>query len=181
MATDAERVTVEQVRRECPTAPRWEVVAGELRELTPSSFYHGRVVSTLHHHLDGHVRARRLGVVTAAETGFVIARDPDTLQAPDVGFVRFDRVPEGDPGFFEGPPDLAAEVVSPSDRPREIQEKTARWIAAGTRLVWVIWPDTRSVTVHRPDGEAAIRHEGDRLDGGAVVPGFSCEVAALFP
>jgi Uma2 family endonuclease len=103
------------------------------------------------------------------------------LRAPDVAFVSTQRLgAEDQAGFFDGPPDLAVEVVSPNDRAYEVAEKTRHWLDAGARAVWVVWPDTRSVTVHYPGRDPIILHEGDTLDGGDVVPGFTCDVAAIF-
>jgi Uma2 family endonuclease len=128
------------------------------------------------------VQARKLGIVVAAETGFIISRDPDTVRAPDAAFVRQERIPaSGAPRkFWVGPPDLAVETMSPSDTVYEVDEKVREWLTAGSQLVWVLNPRQKTVTVYRPDNTAQILGTGDTLDGGDVVPGFQIAVAALF-
>ena len=132
--------------------------------------------------LDAHVRANQSGRVFAAETGFILRRAPDTVRAPDASFVANDRLPAGElpVGYLELAPDLAVEVASPGDTAREIQEKVADWLQAGTRLVWVIYPATRSATVHRSldDSEELTGHRS--LEGEDVVPGFVCDLSELF-
>jgi Uma2 family endonuclease len=123
---------------------------------------------------------RDLGATYGADTGFRIARDPDTVLAPDVAFVSRDRLPESQDGYYEGPPDLAVEVVSPNDRVRTVEDKAAAWLAAGARAVWVVWPNTRTVTVHRPGRKPHTLREEDTLTGEDILPGFACPVAKVF-
>jgi Uma2 family endonuclease len=121
------------------------------------------------------VHARGLGVVFAQDTGFKIASDPDTVRAPDVAFVareREDRIPRR--GYAVVAPDLLAEILSPDDRPGEVLAKVADWLAAGTKLVWVIDPERREVRVHRHDGSLSVLSESESLSGEDVLPGFSC-------
>ena len=127
-----------------------------------------------------HVHRHRLGRTYLAETGFLIGRDPDTVRAPDVAFVRSERVVEVEQGFFPGPPDLAVEIVSPGESKVAVMEKVEMWLDRGTRRVWVGWPRTRTVTQHDPGEPVRVFHEGDRLEGGDVLPGFSCEVSEIF-
>ena len=150
--------------------------------MSPAGFDHGTVSMNLSAPLHQFTRARKLGIVVAAETGFIIRRDPDTVLAPDVGFVRSDRVPaSGIPTkYWVGAPDLAVETVSPSDSAFEVDEKVREWLTAGTPLVWVINPRQRTVTVYRPDNTARILGENELLEGADVVPGFEIRVAELF-
>ncbi len=128
------------------------------------------------------VEQHELGAVFGAETGFVLARDPDTVLAPDVAFVRTDRLPAvAVPGFFPGPPDLAVEVLSPSDSAAEAARKARSWVAHGTRLVWIVDPVARSVAVHRPRADVRVLGVDDMLTGGQVVRGFRVTVSDLFP
>jgi Uma2 family endonuclease len=133
--------------------------------------------------LGAHVKANRLGVVLNSDTGFTIDRDPDTVRAPDVSFVRQQRIgPGGIPiGYWSLAPDVVVEVISPSDTLADVEDKVHDWLAAGTSLVWVINPRRRTVTVYRSPNAATILTEGDRLDGQDVVPGFSCSISELFP
>jgi len=128
------------------------------------------------------VKTNDLGEVFAAGTGFILRRDPDTVRAPDASFVARDRLtPEELPvGYLDLAPDLAVEVVSPGDSAREVREKVDDWLRAGTRLVWVIDPATRSARVYRSLEEFEELVEGDHLEGGELIPGFSCEVRELF-
>jgi Uma2 family endonuclease len=122
-----------------------------------------------------------LGVVTGAETGFHIARRPDTVRAPDVGFVRNDRVPNTTiQGFFEGPPDLAVEVLSPDDRPAEVAAKVADWLASGCLAVWLVDPAEKTATIHRQDVPPRVVLASNELDGEDVLPGFRLPAAEIF-
>src|SRR6266545_2853554 len=160
---------------------RRELVKGELRTMPPAGFDHGAVGINLSTPLDQHVRAHQLGVVVAAETGFLLARDPDTVRGADLAFVRRERIPAtGRPrSYWPGAPDLAVEVVSPNDTVFEVEEKVDEWLTAGTRLVWVVNPRRRTVTVYRAQTEVAVLAADGFLDGQDVVPGFRCRVADL--
>lgn len=127
------------------------------------------------------VKARKLGYVTV-ETGFLLARDPDTVRGPDVAFVSFERLgsqalPEG---WLSCAPDLAVEVISPSERPKQVREKVQDWFAGGARRVWLVYPSTSSIYVLRSPTDVQILGPGDTLSGDDVLPGFTCPVAALF-
>lgn len=179
MATQTGLITAEQLAANYADQ-RCELVNGEVLTMAPASYGHGQYSLEMGRLLGNYVNKHKLGRVYGAETGFILRRDPDTVRAPDAAFVRAERVlPPGD-GFFDGAPDLAVEVVSPRDTRTAVQEKVDDYLAAGTRLVWVIWPETRSVTAHTPDGQRRILHEGDNLDGADVLPGFTCPVAAIF-
>ncbi|MGH7572932.1 MAG: Uma2 family endonuclease, partial [Gemmatimonadota bacterium] len=129
-----------------------------------------------------HVRANALGVAYAAETGFILESDPDTVRAPDAAFVRRERLKEAvdAAGFFPGAPDLAVEVVSPGDGNAEVEAKVAGWLEAGTRMVIVVNPVQRTVQVYRGLNEVVLLKETDELDGGSVVPGWTVPVGDLF-
>jgi Uma2 family endonuclease len=118
-----------------------------------------------------------LGTILAG-TGFVLSRDPDTVRAPDVVFLRADR--EIGDGFIDGAPELAVELVSPGDRPGYLREKVAEWLEAGAEAVWVVDPRAGTVTV--PEGARGPRvlEETDTLDGGLVLPGFALDLRELF-
>ena len=131
--------------------------------------------------LDDFVRPRGLGTLAIAEPGFQIAHDPDTVRAPDVAFVRADRIPPGGvKGFFQGPPDIAVEVVSPNDRASEVMAKAQDWLQAGCPLVWVVDPETRTISIYRSRSEISVLNETDTLTGGDVLPGFSVPVGKIF-
>ena len=175
-------MTAEELLRLPANTYRYALIDGELRRMTPAGFRHGALVVNVTVPLAVHVKARGLGVVCGAETGFVLKRDPDTVLAPDVAFVRRERIPvSGQPAaFWDGAPDLAVEVVSPSDTRREVAEKVAAWLAAGSRAVWVVSARDASLTIHEP-GRAPRRLTGkDKLDGEPLLPGFHLPVASVF-
>lgn len=181
MSTVAHLITAEELFN-MGISQRCELVKGEVRYMSPSGFEHGRVIIKLSRLLANHVEDQRLGVVLGAETGFTLARNPDTVRGADVSFISAARLPSGSHpvGYWEGAPDLAVEVISPSDRRGQIEEKVREYLAAGSRLVWVIHPARKTITVHRADSSVNVLHEKDTLDGEDVVPGFRCTVAEIF-
>ena len=179
MAT-TEHITTAAQLLEASGLGRCELVRGELIMMSPAGSRHGSVVARLTGRMVGFVDEDRLGAVFGAETGFRIQHDPDSVRAPDVAFVRASRLPADLPeGFFPGPPDLAVEVVSPSDRASEVLAKVQDWLEAGSAAVWVVDPETRRVSVYRA-GEMAVLKETDVLSGGDLLPGFSLPVARIF-
>lgn len=132
--------------------------------------------------LHAFVRSHDLGVVFGADTGFKIASDPDTVRAPDLAFVRRERIPEGGvpSGFWPGAPDLAVEVISPGDTYIEVEEKVHDWLNAGTRMVLVLNLRTRTATIHTSPTTVVRLTESDTLTGVEVLPGFTCQVSGLF-
>lgn len=116
------------------------------------------------------------------DAGFYLSRDPDTVRATDVAFIHAARVPGGKlpEGYFSGPPDLAVEVVSPGDTAAEVEAKVWDYLASGTLRVWVVYPDTRTVVVHRPDGTATRCGEDGALQDEAILPGFSLPLQGTF-
>ncbi|MHC4974711.1 MAG: Uma2 family endonuclease [Planctomycetota bacterium] len=159
---------------------RCELVRGELRTMIPPGAKHGWIAINVTGPILNHVKANDLGRVYAAETGFQLSRDPDTVRAPDVAFVRSDRPGPPDSGYYPGAPDLAVEVLSPDDRPGYVRDKVAEWLEAGARAVWVVDPSARTVTVHEPGGEPCVLDEAAALPGGDVLPGFELPVAEIF-
>jgi len=149
--------------------------------MSPAGEEHGWVVINVSAPLALYVRQQGLGRVYGAETGFTIARDPDTVRAPDVAFVRAERAgPRPGKKFFEGAPDLAVEVLSPEDRASEVLAKVHEWLDAGCRAVWLVDPETRTVTVYRSRSQISTLGASDELTGEDVVPGFSIPVADVF-
>lgn len=164
-----------------------ELVDGRLVRMTPPGGEHGSCASVAHVALAIFVEARRLGRILSAETGFWVSQPDklDTVLAPDVAFVRHDRVPPRGSaewrGYWRLAPDLVVEVPSPSQSRFELAEKARLWLSVGTRLVWVIWPDTQQVDVWSSGQiEAHTLSATDSLDGMDVLPGFALPVASLF-
>ena len=143
---------------------------------------HGRVAVRIAARLEAHVCKHRLGVVIGNDSGFVLARSPDTVRGPDVSFVtrqRFEEVGDSTEAF-PGGPDLAVEVLSPSNTVAGIHAKVADYLAAGTRLVWVVDTERKTVAVYRSLLSPRVLSEKDTLEGENVVPGFAVGVAELF-
>jgi Uma2 family endonuclease len=161
---------------------RYELVRGELRVMTPAGFRHGRIANTIAYLLTQHVRQHSLGVVCAAETGFRLQEDPDTVRAADAAFVAQTRIPSEEEleGYVSIAPDLVVEVVSPSDAAPEVHSKAIDWLTAGCRLVWVVYPGAQTVTEYRSLQEVQILTAEGTLDGGDVLPGFRHPVREIF-
>jgi Uma2 family endonuclease len=161
---------------------RYELVKGELRRMIPAGNVHGRVTMSFAWRLARYVEENRLGTVYAAETGFRLSSDPDTVRAPDVAFVsrvRIEAIGEVE-GFWPEAPDLAVEVISPGDSYSEVEEKVFAWIDAGTKMVVVINPQQRSATVYKSPTDITALAEADVLNGGDVVPSFELAVREIF-
>jgi Uma2 family endonuclease len=182
MSTVAEPITADELLKIPRGKVRHELIRGRLFTMSPAGSEHGVVISRLSSLLQQYVSSWNLGLVFGAETGFILERNPDTVRAPDIAFVRLDKVPEsGIPeGYWPGPPDLAIEVISPSDTVRGVAEKAADWVESGARGVWVVDPRLKSITVYTAAGADRIFATGDTLDGGEVLPGFHCLVADIF-
>jgi Uma2 family endonuclease len=161
---------------------RYELVKGELIRMSPAADEHGRVTMSLAGPLYNHVRANKLGVVYAAETGFKIESDPDTVRAPDIAFISKERLElTGTPrSYRECAPDLAVEVLSPGDRVSEVEAKVGQWLQTGALMVLVLSPKLRTITSYRSLTDILVLTEKDTLDGGNVVPGFRIAVADIF-
>lgn len=182
MSTTIQPMTADELFLMKDDGFRYDLVKGELRKMSPAGSEHGAIIIRLTVALGQYVEENDLGEVFAAETGFKLASNPDTVLGPDVAFVSNENIPPtGIPvKYWPGAPDLAVEVISPGNTRREIEEKIEEYLAAGVRLVWIISPKHRIVTVHRPDIEPATLTESDALDGQDVVPGFHYSIARLF-
>jgi len=160
---------------------RTELVRGVLRVREPAGSRHGLVAMTIGTELATYLKRTGLGRVFAAETGFKLFTDPDTVRAPDVAFVRQERLADAvTRGYPALAPDLAVEVLSPDDRPGDVLAKVADWLSAGTSLVWVIDPERRVARVYRSEGTESVVAGDSALQGEEVVPGFSCLLDAIF-
>jgi Uma2 family endonuclease len=175
-------MTADELMRLPDDGMRHELVRGELRTMPPTGFDHADRTSMLDGSLGAYVRAHNLGRVLTGEPGFVLSTDPDTVRAPDVAFVRRERLPAGGSlrGYIPGAPDLAVEVISPNDLYSEVDEQLAEWLEHGTRLVFVVSPRRLTVAVHRPGQSVRILAVDAVLSGEDVVPGSSMAVRDLF-
>ncbi len=162
---------------------RLELSDGELIIMSPASGIHGIITSRLDRLVGNFADEHGLGSTTAAETGYILLKNPngrDTVRAPDVGFITAARLADGLPGgFIPFAPDLAVEVMSPNDTAEEIHKKINEYLRYGTRIVWVVYPETRTVMVFTAQGAHTL-DENATLDGGDVLPGFSLAVKVIF-
>ena len=182
MSIAAQLITADQLWDMPQNGGRNELINGELRPMPPAGYEHGTVGFELARLLGNHVRAQKLGKITLAETGFVIRENPDTVLAPDIAFVSTGREPKGGnrKKFLRVVPDLVVEVASPNDTLIELEEKIDDWLSAGARLVWLVSPTRKTVTMYRPGQTPRIIGERDTLSGEDVVPGFAVTVADIF-
>jgi Uma2 family endonuclease len=159
-----------------------ELVRGEVRLTPPAGGPHGAVATNLVLALGLYLRANGLGRVFADGFGYELMRLPHTVRVPDLSFVRADRLPERGigPGLLKLAPDLAVEVLSPSDTAWTLEEKLDDYASAGTPFVWVVDPVRRTVMIVATNAPVRWLREGDTLDGGDVIPGFSCAVSEIF-
>lgn len=160
----------------------FELIQGELREVSSSSLRSGEIAGEIHALLREFIRPRDLGALSVSEGGFILGRHPDTVVAPDVAFVSRARLPAGAPkeGYSPVPPDLAVEVISPSDDAGRIREKQCAYELAKVPMVWWVDPKRQVVTVHRAGEQSAVLGRDGYLDGGDVLPGLRIPVRAIF-
>ena len=178
----ANRITAEQLLAMPDDGNRHELIAGELQMMSPAGSRHGRIAMRLGSMLEQHVRGNNLGTVYAAETGFLISRHPDTVRAPDVAFVgksKLDALGASE-GYLPLAPDLAVEVISPNDSSTQVETKARMWLEAGTTMVLVVDPATRTVRVYRTKNAIHVLSDADRLDAHDVVPGWKPSVGEFF-
>lgn len=159
---------------------RQELIAGRVVTMPPPKGIHGYVCLNLGAELRTFVRSRSLGWVVSNDAGVILERDPDTVRGPDLAYYSKERVPVLPTGYFEVPPDLAVEVLSPDDAASRINSKVRHYLAHGVRLVWVVDPEERTVTVYRSREQIRILEETGVLGGEDVLPGFECPVCELF-
>lgn len=179
---DTTIMTIDQLMCSDLADERVELIAGVVYRMTPAGGRHGLVCFRVLLALGQHVRERQLGELFTPDTGFLLKRGPDTLRCPDVAFVSAARLAEYGvgPGMMTAPPDLAVEILSPSNSARYLNDKIRDYFDAGVRLVLVLDPLARTVTRWAPGEPITTALESDTIDAGDVVPGFSCRVASFF-
>lgn len=184
MATASTKViTAEEFSRmpDPPDGSRQELIQGVIFTMPPPKGPHGVCCLKIARRVGNFVEDHRLGTAACNDIGFITERNPDTVRGADVAFWSRERLPEVPKGYIEVLPDLAVEVVSPDDHFSRIQKKVGHYLAKGVRLLWVVDPEDRSVTVYRPDRPMQILGEADTLSGEEVLPNFTCRVADLLP
>jgi Uma2 family endonuclease len=175
-------LTADDLLRLYSQGVKGELIRGVLYETMPAGGRHGDVAGALLSEVRVYVRPRRMGRVGGADTGILLERNPDTVREPDMYYISAEKLPLDVEvaGYYEVVPDLVAEVFSPSETHTEFNAKIQMWLDFGVRMVLAILPATRTVAVHQPDRPAATLTYDDTLDGGDVLPGFSCPVRDIF-
>ena len=178
ITTQTHLMTLEEFMNIDDEPKRHELIKGELLTMPSPKPLHGRAVANLTMLLLQHVKANRLGVVYT-ESGYHLESDPDTVLGPDMSFVSARRVDQSDEHYYEGPPDLAVEVLSPGDRKGYVERKLALYLETGTRSVWLVNPRRRTVEVISSSDERRTLHDTDELVDDTL-PGFSVKVSEIF-
>ena len=179
-AQATKRITAEELI-EMGDIGRCELIYGDLIMMSPAGFGHGEIALRIGRLLGNFVEEHDLGVVLAAETGYLVETDPDLVRAPDASFVRKDRLPKAAWNkFFPGVPDLAVEVLSPDDSRRQVAEKVNMWLAHGTVCVWVVDPGVKTIVVNHTGREPLPLTRADELSNEPLLPGFVLKVSKVF-
>jgi Uma2 family endonuclease len=176
MSTVEQLATIEDLARH---PGRCELIDGEIIHMAPAGFEHGFVVANIARILGGFVHERKLGRVLAGDPGFIL--DQRSVRAPDIAFLDHERVAQAPAqGYMPFVPNLAVEVVSPGDTHTEVVAKARLWIQRGVKQVWVVDPPSQTMEIYTAGKPWVGLDASHRLDGGDVLPGFSCEVAQFF-
>jgi Uma2 family endonuclease len=178
----ARLLTAEDLFRLPEDETHTELIRGELKQRAPAGGEHGSLAGELHFRVSLFTHNERLGGRTfIADTGFILQRDPDTVRAPDFAFIRQERLPDGLPPIAYIPiaPDLAVEIISPSESAEDVHDKVREYLDAGTALIWLVYPRRKSVVVQTHQGARTLNGD-DVLDGGDVLPGFHLPICEIF-
>lgn len=183
MSTVVEQsITVEEFYEKAMEGFRGELVRGELKETMPTSILHGIIAGRIAGLLAVFLMQTKLGEVLTAETGFRLFVNERTVRVPDVAFLSKEKLAEVEDfsKFYNGTPDLAVEVISPSETYDEVQGKLEDYLAAGVKMVWIVRPKQKSVTVYNSLFDFKTFQENEELDGGEVLPDFKCKLQDIF-
>lgn len=159
---------------------QYELVRGEIVAMPPAGGKHSTIEMRLGARLLAYADEHAPGHVTTGDGGYILFQ-PDTVRAPDISYISQASLPTLPDAYIPLPPELAVEIVSPHDRASQIQAKIDMYLQAGTRLVWVIYPDLRKTVVHHPDGTTHAVSADEALSGGEVLPGFAIKLAQILP
>ena len=148
--------------------------------MSPAGEEHGAVIMNLAIPLGQYVKTNNLGVIYGAVTGFKLESDPDTVLAPDIAFIRREKVGQLSKGYRKGAPDLVVEVLSPGEGKMKTEKKTERWLQGGAAAVWIVNPGNHTVTVYCANKEPMVLTDRDLLTTDEIVPGFKLPVSEIF-
>ena len=176
-----EPITAEQLLKMDAKGKRGELIRGVFCETVPTGMLHGETVISLATLLGNVVTPNKLGTLVI-QAGTILSRTPDTVLGGDISYFSKDTLPlDADvPGYAEVLPELVAEVVSFNDSFREVAGKAILWINAGVRLVWVLWPETKMIEIHRPAQPVTTLRETDTLTGEDILPQFKVPIKDIF-
>jgi Uma2 family endonuclease len=158
-----------------------ELVRGEVITMPPPGGLHGVTCSKVDRKIGAFIDAGPGGTLACNDTGFVTEREPDSVRGPDIAYWTRERLGEVPVSYIETPPDMLVEVLSPSNTTRQIRSKLIEYFARGVRLVWVVAPEDRTLTIYRTPDEGRVLHETATVTGDDVLPGFTCRVSELLP
>jgi Uma2 family endonuclease len=180
--TENEITSAEQLFRTSKGENRRELIRGVLTVMSPAGSEHGRIASRILIRLGSYVEANDLGETFAAETGFLIEADPDTVRAPDAAFVSHKKLKETDQtsAYLPLAPDLVVEVVSPSDSSSEVEAKAEQWLNAGSQIVLVADPKNESLRVYKSKSEIQVLRAGETFSSGEVCEDWQLAVSDVF-
>jgi len=180
--TKPQLLTADDLLRLHSEGVKGELIMGVLHKKVSNGMEHGQIVANHLMVLGPFIKARRLGRLFGSDTGVQLEHDPDTVREPDVGFISAERMPLGvrERRYAQVVPDLVVEIVSPNDRPVPVFDKAQMWLRHGARLVWITDPEARTITALSQSGPTRTFTEADTLDGGDVLPGFTCPVRDIF-
>ncbi len=182
-ATGTVPMTADELYRLGKEEGRGELIRGVFCPKMPTNRAHARTMSKLARFLEAFVDETQAGELQTGDPGIHLERDLDTVRAPDLAFFVAGRLPplvDNDRGFQDVVPDLAIEIASPSQSATEVYDKAQMWLYHGVRMVWNVWPSTKTIEVFTPDDPRVILGESDTLTGGDVLPRFTTPIAALF-
>ena len=158
-----------------------ELVRGEVIHMPPPGGLHGVCCSKACRRVGNFVEDNNRATVTSNDTGFITERRPDSVRGPDISFWTMERLTEIPVGYIEITPDLLIDVLSPSNTSKQIRTKLIEYFAKGVRLIWVIAPEDRTLTIYRTPEEGRVLHETASVTGEDVLPGFTCRVSDMLP
>ena len=182
MSTSTALMTADELLELPRGQHRYELINGELKTMSPASHDHGRIAMRIGATLAEFVWRNNLGEAYAAETGFLLTSNPDTVLAPDAAFISEEHARRGRDrkGYWPGPPDIAVEVLSPSETGPKARKKIEEWLGYGTKQVWIVNPKKQTLTVHWASGESKTFSSEEIFEADELLRGFSVAVADIF-
>jgi len=182
MDTLTEKLYNEEDLMKISSSGRYELLKGVIYKMAPAGEEHGVITSKIISRLNRFVEEKNLGIITAAETGYKLSSEPDTVRAPDAAFKSNERLIKSgmSKGYSTVMPDLLVEVNSPSDSYGKVIKKVMEWIKAGVKEVWVVDPEDLCVIVYDSNWKPEVFSGDDELSGGKILPGFKCKVREFF-